>query len=46
MMEEVIQFLRKSIIGKTLFTDEVVYKLADGKLEGVYSDKVIFFGFS
>ena len=44
MKDEVIQFIRQNIIGKTLFTDEVVYKLANGTLEGVYSDKMMFSG--
>lgn len=42
MKNEIIRFMRKNIIGKTLLTDEVVYKLENGKLEGVYSDKMIF----
>lgn len=42
MKDEVIQFIEKNIIGKTLLTDEVVYKLDNGKLEGVYNDKMIF----
>lgn len=31
-----------NIIGKNLFTDDVVYQLDNGKLEGVYSDKIVF----
>lgn len=42
MKNEVIQFIEKHIIGKTLFTDEVVYKLENGNLEGVYNDKMMF----
>lgn len=42
MKNEIIRFMRKNIIGKTLLTDEVVYKLENGKLEGVYSDKMMF----
>lgn len=42
MKDEIIQFLEESIIGKTLFTDDVVYQLDNGKLEGVYSDKMVF----
>lgn len=34
--------IRKNIIGKTLLTDEVVYQLENGKLEGVYGDKMMF----
>lgn len=41
MKNEVIQFIEKHIIGKTLFTDEVVYKLENGNLEGVYNDKMM-----
>ncbi len=42
MKDEIIQFLEESIIGKTLFTDDVVYQLDNGKLEGVYNDKMVF----
>ena len=42
MKDKVIQFLEKNIIGKTLLTDEVVYKLENGNLEGVYNDKMTF----
>lgn len=42
MKDEIIQFLEQNIIGKTLLTDKVVYKLDNGKLEGVYSDKMMF----
>lgn len=42
MKDKVIQFLRENIIGKSLFTDDVVYMLDDGKLEGVYSDEMVF----
>lgn len=42
MKNEIIQFLEQNIIGKTLLTDKVVYKLDNGKLEGVYSDKMMF----
>ena len=42
MKDEIIQFLEESIIGKTLFTDDVVYQLDNGKLEGVYSDNMVF----
>ena len=42
MKDEIIQFIRQNIIGKTLLTDEVVYKLENGTLEGVYSDKMMF----
>ena len=42
MKDEIIQFLKGNIIGKNLFTDDVVYQLDNGKLEGVYSDKIVF----
>ena len=42
MKDEIIQFVEQNIIGKTLLTDKVVYKLDNGKLEGVYSDKMMF----
>lgn len=42
MKEEIIRFLRECIAGKTLVTDEVVYKLEDGNLEGVYCDEMLF----
>ena len=35
MKDEIIQFLKENIIGKTLLTG-AVYKLANGILEGVY----------
>lgn len=39
MKDEVTLFLEKNIIGKILFTNEVVYKLDNGKLEGIYNDQ-------
>ena len=42
MKDEIIQFLEQNIIGKTLLTDKVVYKLDNGKLEGMYSDRMMF----
>lgn len=42
MKDEIIQFMRQSIIGKTLQTDDVVYQLENGTFEGVYSDKMMF----
>lgn len=42
MKDEVTLFLEKNIIGKILFTNEVVYKLDNGKLEGIYNDQMIF----
>ena len=34
--------MKENIIGRNLFTEDVVYKLENGKLEGVYSDRMIF----
>ena len=42
MKDEIIQCLHDHIIGKTLLTDDVVYQLENGTLEGVYSDKMMF----
>ena len=41
MKDEIIQFLKENIIGKTLLTG-AVYKLENGNLEGVYNDKMTF----
>lgn len=41
-MKDIIDFLKKYVIGKELETDELVYELEGGKLEGVYSDRIIF----
>lgn len=42
MMEQTIDFLEQHVNGKTLYTEELVYKLEDGALEGVYSDQISF----
>ena len=42
MKDEIIQFLHDHIIGKMLLTDDVVYQLENGTLEGVYSDRMMF----
>ena len=42
MKDLVIRFLRETIIGKTLFTDDIIYKLEEGCMEGVYSDQMMF----
>lgn len=39
---KIIDFLKIYVIGKKLITDEVVYQLEEGKLEGVYSDEMFF----
>jgi hypothetical protein len=40
--EQLINFLKSHVIGKSLITDETVYKLEEGKLEGVYADEMFF----
>lgn len=40
--EKMIFFLKNYVIGKKLATDEVIYQLEEGKLEGVYSDEMFF----
>jgi len=42
MKNQIVEFLRNNIIGRILYTDDVIYYLENGKLEGVYSDKMIF----
>jgi hypothetical protein len=42
MNSRIALFLRENILGRQLETDAVVYKLEDGKLEGVYSDSMTF----
>lgn len=42
MRGEIIHFLREYVIGKSLFADEVAYKLENGNLEGVYNDRMMF----
>lgn len=42
MKDKVIQFMKECVIGKTLQTDDVVYQLENGKLEGVYNDEMMF----
>jgi hypothetical protein len=37
-----IEFLKNYVIDKKLVTEEVVYQLEEGKLEGVYSDEMFF----
>lgn len=41
-MDKIKQYLREKIIGKIMFTDELIYSLENGALEGVYSDQIIF----
>lgn len=42
MENRIAEYIRKVVIGRRLTTDEVIYLLEDGRLEGVYSDKIIF----
>lgn len=42
MKDRIIYFLEEYVLGRNLFTEEVIYKLDDGKLEGVYSDQMTF----
>lgn len=41
-MEKIADFLGSKVMGKVLVTDELKYSLEDGRLEGAYSDKIIF----
>lgn len=41
-MEEILDFLRNNVDGKTLYTDELTYQLDDGRLIGRYSDQMSF----
>ena len=41
-MDDIVDFLRGNIMGKTLHTDELTYSLENGALEGVYSDQMSF----
>ena len=35
-MKEIINFIEANVDGKTLFTNELVYKLENGALQGVF----------
>ena len=39
-MKDIINFLEANVNGKTLYTKELIYKLEDGALQGVYSDQI------
>lgn len=41
-MKQIIDFLEANVNGKTLLTKELVYKLENGALQGVYSDQISF----
>lgn len=40
--DKIIHFLENNLIGKKLATDEVVYTLGNGELEGIYNDQMVF----
>ena len=39
-LKDIIEFLEETVDGKTLFTKELIYKLENGALQGVYSDQI------
>lgn len=41
-MKKIIDFLEENVNGKTLHTQELVYELEKGSLQGVYSDQISF----
>lgn len=41
-MKNIIRFIEEKVNGKTLFTNELVYTLENGALQGVYSDQISF----
>lgn len=42
LMHDIFTFLSQNVNGRTLHTDELVYTLEDGALQGVYSDQISF----
>jgi len=38
----IIEFLTEYVIGRNLKTDDIIYQLEEGKLEGIYSDEMFF----
>lgn len=44
-MKKIIKFIEENVNGKTLFTKELIYKLENGALQGVYSDQISFSNF-
>ncbi len=42
MMDKISDFLSSKVVGKTLVTDELKYSIENSKLEGVYSDNIVF----
>ncbi len=41
-MKEIINFIEANVNGRTLFTEELIYKLENGALQGVYSNQISF----
>lgn len=41
-MERLRAFLVDNVLGRSLYTDELTYYLENGKIEGVYSDRMTF----
>lgn len=41
-MDKIVKYLKGNVLGKALITDELIYQLENGKLEGVYSDQITF----
>lgn len=41
-METLIEFFRKNVNGKTLYTDTLTYSLDGGRLKCIYSDQISF----
>jgi len=42
MIDAIINFIKENVSGKQLITDELIYSLEGGKLEGIYSDIMSF----
>lgn len=40
--KQIVRFLRNNILGKILYTPDVIYSLDKGNLEGIYSDRIMF----
>jgi hypothetical protein len=41
-IDQISHFIHNNVIGKTLKTEDTVYQLEEGKLEGVYTDEMFF----
>lgn len=41
-IDQINHFIQNYVIGKTLKTDDTIYQLEEGKLEGVYTDEMFF----